>query len=357
MASSPVDIVIFAPLAPIFGVLLLWFIQLLFIEFQKLLLSKIKRNHPALCRFTNFTGILFQTICHAMGYTVTKSGIAHFKVTVHYGKVKPKKEREGLFEWISNSFLFIGPFFIPAMLILGCFLLITGGIETVQSVEYTFAECSINFFTNIYVLLEKFFVLMVNIDLLHPVQLGFFILLVFLGFGIRPSYIGEDKRRKVDMLYDLTNIKNHVFRKPLYIVLLFLFPYLLSYLSVLTKTSLYVFLFSILGWLSVVAIVALFIAQMITMLIKTTDEIPGRWKLLPYITLLTSYVLMRALFYSYPIDFYLTISLIVMILSTIIVTFLLLNYKTNKFKTNLSMKSLRKKNKEDPDGTRRIIEQ
>jgi len=345
---------VFAPLAPIFGVLLLWFIQLLFIEFQKLLLSKIKRSHPAFCRFTNFIGILFQTICHAMGYTVTKSGIAHFKVTVHYGKVKPKKERGDLFEWVSNSFLFVGPFFIPAMLLLGCFLLMTEGVETVLSVEYTFAESAINFFTNVYILLEKFFTLMVSIDLLHPVQLGFFILLIFVGLGIRPSYIGEDKRRKVDMLYDLDNIKNHIFRKPAYVALLFLMAYLVFYIFWGLNYGWYVFLFSILGWLSVVSIIALFVAQMIIALIKTTDEIPGRLKYIPYFTLPTSYILMRIFFYVLNIDIvgFKTISLFVMCVSTFIVTFLLLYYKTNKFKTKTTMKSLRKKKKEDPDGTR-----
>jgi len=348
MNGSPVDIIIFAPLAPIFGVALLWFIQLLFIEFQKLLLSKIKRNHQAFCRFTNFIGILFQSICHALGFTVTKSGIAHFKVTVDYGRVKPKKNRKGLFEWISNSFLFIGPFFLPALLILGCFVLINGGIDVTSSVNYTFAEGVINFFSNVYVLLEKFIILLVRIDLLHPVQLAFFILLVFLGLGIRPSYIGEDKRRKVDMMYDLRNIWSHITRKPLYVILLFLLAYVLSYLSVLFNTNWYVFLFSILGWLSVTSIVALFIAQVIILLIKTTDEIPGRLKILTYITLPLSYIIMRMIFFVFSVEIYgyKTISLLVMILSTVLVTFLLLYYKTNKFKTKINMKSLKKKTKE-----------
>ena len=63
MAVSPVDIIVFAALAPILGVLLFWFIQLLFIESQKYLLSKIRKKHEPLCNFTNFAGILFQTIC------------------------------------------------------------------------------------------------------------------------------------------------------------------------------------------------------------------------------------------------------------------------------------------------------
>ena len=121
MTVSPVDVVVFAPLAPLFGVLLFWFIQLMFIESQKYLLSKIWGQHKPLCRFTNFLGILYQTICHALGYTVTKSGISNFYISINYGKVAPKKEKKGIFEWMSNSFLFIGPFFIPSLLLLICF--------------------------------------------------------------------------------------------------------------------------------------------------------------------------------------------------------------------------------------------
>ena len=66
MDGSPLDIIIFAPLALIFGVILFWFIQLLFIESQKYFLSLISHNHDALIRFSNFICVLFQTICHAL---------------------------------------------------------------------------------------------------------------------------------------------------------------------------------------------------------------------------------------------------------------------------------------------------
>ena len=55
-----IDIVVFAPLAPILAALLLWFIQLLFIQSEKFLLGKIRPKHESLCKFTNFLGILFQ---------------------------------------------------------------------------------------------------------------------------------------------------------------------------------------------------------------------------------------------------------------------------------------------------------
>lgn len=92
MEGSIVDILIFAPFAPILGVLLFWFIQLLFIESEKYFLSKIRSKHEPLCRFTNFLGILFQTICHTLGYTVTKSGISDFYISVDYEKWHQKKK-------------------------------------------------------------------------------------------------------------------------------------------------------------------------------------------------------------------------------------------------------------------------
>jgi len=362
MAGSPVDIIIFAPLAPLFGVILFWFIQLLFIESQKYLLSKIRSKHEPLCRFTNFLGILFQTVCHALGYTVTKSGISSFYISIDYGKVAPKKEKKGIFEWLSNGFLFIGPFFIPSFLILIClYFLMSTGFDTsipvtVIETEYTFAGQMITFGTNLYIFSEAFFGFLFNIDLLHPAHFGFIILLIFIGMGIRPSHIGEKKREKVDMLYDLKNIKNNILQKPLYLSILFLLSYIFFYVSLLLKQSWYVYLFSVFGWLSIIAISSLAVTHIILLLVRTTDEIPGYWKFVPYIVVLVSYVLMRLVFYFLPADFTNSISLLVMTLSTILSVVLLLKYKTNKFKTKTSMKSLRKRKIEDEtDVPRRII--
>ena len=113
MAGAPIDIILFAPLAPLLGVLLFWFIQLLFIESNKYFLGKIGKKHEPLLRFTNFIGILFQTICHALGFTVTKSGIAHFKVTVHHGVVKPKKEKKASLNGWLIRFYSLGLFSFP----------------------------------------------------------------------------------------------------------------------------------------------------------------------------------------------------------------------------------------------------
>ena len=342
MAVSPVDILIFAPLAPILGVLLFWFIQLVFIESQKYLLSKIRPKHEPFCNFTNFIGILFQTICHALGYTVTRSGISQFQLNIYYGRVKPKKEKTGIFEWISNSFLFLGPFFIPAALLLIClFFLINGGFETTTAAEYTFAEGMINFGSNLYSFSKSFFSFLFTMDLLHPAQLGFLLLLIFLGLGIRPSYIVEEQRRKVDMVYDLKNIKSHILLRPLYIILLFLLAYVIFYVSLLLSQSWYSNLFSIFGWLSIISIVSLIVAHLLTLLIKIADNIPKYWKMLLYLTIPISYVVIRLIFYFFPSSYTTTISLLFTIFLTVIVTILLLKFKTNKFKSKTEMKKVR----------------
>jgi hypothetical protein len=360
MEGSIVDILIFAPLAPILGVLLFWFIQLLFIESEKYFLSKIRSKHEPLCRFTNFLGILFQTICHALGYTVTKSGISDFYISVDYGKVAPKKENKGIFEWVANVFLFIGPFFIPAFLLLLCLLFSPVSFEIaspphILELKYTFGGQITAFGASLYAFAKSYFEFLFTLDLLHPGHFGFLLILIFLGMGIRPSYIGEQKQEKVDMLYDLKNIWSLITRKPLYIIILFLIGYVIFYISLFFNQNWYVALFIIFGWLSIISIMSIVIANMLLFLIKTTDEIPGFWKFIPYITLPVSYILTRLLFFYFPTDFTTTISLIVMALSTVVVTYLLLNYKTNKFKSKLVMKLFNKEDKVENDERWRAV--
>jgi len=359
MEGYSIDIVIFAPLAAILGVLLFWFIQLLFIQSEKYLLEKIRDKHEPLCRFTNFLGILFQNICHALGYTITKSGISDFYISVDYGRVSPKKERTGIFEWIANGFLFIGPFFIPSCLLLLCLILLkVQGLEVVVpgniiGTEYTFGGQITIFGASLYNFSENYFGFLTNIDLLHPGHFGFLLLLIFLGMGIRPSYIGEKKHEKIDMLYDLKNIWSLISFKPLYIIILFVITYIFFHISILFNHFWYVDLFSILGCLSIISISALVIADAIIILIKTTDEIPGKSRVLPYITLPSSYIISRVLFFYLPSDFTKNASLVIMILSTILVTFLLLKYKTKKFNTKTGMKPLRGKDDKEKKGKRR----
>jgi len=343
MSVSPLDVIVFAPLAPLFGVLLFWFIQLLFIESQKYQLSKIWDKHKPFCRFTNLLGIVYQTFCHALGYTVTKSGISNFYISVDYGKVDPKKEKKGIFEWTSNAFLFVGPFFIPSLLLTIFFLLISDrNIEIAQSIEYGFAEGMINFGTNLFAFSENLFLLIANIDLLHPPHIAFLVLLIFLGMGIRPSYIRQEKHRKVDMLYDLNNIREHIFKKPIYIVVLILLAYIFFYISVLINTNWYVLLFSIFGWLSIIAIVSIVIAHLIILLIRVTDNLTKIFKILTYINIPLSYALMRLLLiYILPNEYIASISLLIMLISTCLIVLLLMKIKTNKLKTKSKMKDLR----------------
>jgi hypothetical protein len=364
MDASPLDIVIFAPLAPIFGVILFWFIQLLFIESQKVLLSKIRARHEPLCRFTNFLGLLFQTICHALGYTVTKSGIASFYLSVDYGKVSPKKEKKGVFEWVSNTFLFIGPFFLPAsFLMLLLYLFAPQSFITISTVQgeaaYTFAGQMITFGSNLYTFSEGFFGFLFTMDLFHPGHLGFLLVLIFLGMGIRPSYIAEKKVEKIDMMYDLRNIKNHLMEKPHYLFLLLLFCYMFFYVSLMLQQHWYVGIFSGLGWLSIIAIASLLITHALLLLMKTTDPLPGFQRWVPFLMLPISYVSFRGIFFVFHTDNVYSLSLLGMILVTILVVLLLRRRpskkETNTFKTGIDMKSLRKLTEGGNNGTRRII--
>lgn len=353
MEGSAIDVVVFAPLAPIFGVLLFWFIQLLFIESEKYLIEQIRSKHGPLCRFTNFLGIFFQSICHALGYTVTKSGISEFILSVNYGKVAPKKERKGVFEWVANVFLFIGPFFIPAFILLVCLLILISkgfGIISAPSLTYTFGGQIITFGTSLHYFSVNFFGFLGNIDLFHPGHFGFLLLMIFLGMGIRPSYIGEEKPERIDIFYDLKNILNLILHKPLYLIILFFFAYLFFHLSRFLNLELYVGLFIVFGWLSIISIVSIIISDMIMIFIRTTDEIPGSWRLIPFIILPSTYILLRILFYYVSTEYGLSISLLGMILITSIITYLLLKSKSDRFKTERDIKSLKKKAKVEKNG-------
>jgi hypothetical protein len=346
--GSAIDIVVFAPLAPILGVVLFWFIQLLFIESEKYLLDKVRPKHEALCRFTNFLGILFQTICHALGYTVTKSGISDFYLSVNYGKVSPKKQKSGIFEWVSNAFLFIGPFFLPAILLLLCLIfLMQGGFNVstpghLETIEYTFGGQLSTFGASLHSFSTHLFTYLFNIDLFHPANFGFLLLLIFLGLGMRPSHIGEEKKAKIDMIYDLRNIWNLITHKPLYILVLILFSYNIFYISLWAEANWFVAIFSFLGWLSVISIISLIIAQALLLLIRVTDFIPGKTRIIPFFMMPISYILMRVLFYFVEFELANFTSLLGMILIVICVTYILLKVKADKFKSRRNIKSSKK---------------
>jgi hypothetical protein len=344
MANVPldIDVLLLAVLAPILGVVAFWFLQLIFIEIQKWMLAKLRHNHEAFCRFTNFVGILFQTICHALGYTVTRSGIASFQVTVNYGKVSPRKEKIGVFAWIANSFLLLGPFFIPAGLVLLLSYIVIGkGFVFPLPASYTFLESLTNFGGSLFTFAREFLNFLIHIDLFDPLNVGFLLVLLFFGLGIRPSYIGEERKAKIDMIHDLRNIKNHLIQKPLYILVIILVIYAFYFLCLFVQTNWYMALFSVFGWISLTAIIALLLTYLVLLLIKITDAIARWWKTMPFLTLPVSYTCARIFFSYYPTQYVESVSLLVMIVSTSIVTILLIKYKkTNRFKTATKMKHM-----------------
>ncbi|MCX6661287.1 MAG: hypothetical protein NTY91_01915 [Euryarchaeota archaeon] len=338
-----IDVLFVAALAPILGVAAFWFLQIFFIEIQKRLLSRLRHRHEVFCRFTNYIGILFQTISQALGYTVTRSGIAAFQVSVNYGKVEPKKEKEGVFEWVARSFLIFGPFFIPAGLVLLISYFIIGkGFIFPTPVQYTFVESLTGFWGSLSTFADEWVGFLVNIDLLNPLHIGFLFVLLFFGLGIRPSYIGQERKEKIDIFYDLRHMKDHLVEKPLYIVVIILFLYVFYMLSLFFNPVVYIGLFTIFGWMSLTAIIAILLTFPVLLMIRATDEIQPHWKLIPLVTLVVSYVVARVFFIYFPTKEVERVSLLVMLLSTILITLVLIKYKrTNRFKTATKMKHVR----------------
>ncbi len=345
MATVPLDadVLVLAPLALIIGVTALWLLQLLCIDLDKRMLARLKHQHEALARFTNFTGVLFQGLSHALGYTVTHSGVAHFQVTVNYSKVEPKREKQGVFAWTSTLLLYLGPFLVPTgiMLLLGSFVL-SNGFSFPRSVQYTFAQTMTNFGVTLLTFMQSMGHFLSSMDLLNPVHVLFLLILLFLGLGIRPSYIGEERKEKINFLYDLKNVTMHFIKKPLYIIVFFAVVYVLFLVSVAFNANWYVVLFSVLGLLSVIGIVALLLAFLLLALVWSSDKIAPGWRLVPFLALPISYGAMRVLFFYVPRGNILGWSLLGMVLSTALVTYLLIKYRrTNRFKTEGRMKHTR----------------
>jgi len=344
MANVPlnIDSLVGAALAPVLGVIAFWFLQLIFIEIQKRILTRLRHPHEAFCRFTNFIGILFQTICHALGYTVTRSGIATFHVTVNYGTVEPKKEKTGVFEWIATSFLLLGPFFIPAGLVLLYSVIVIGNAFVFPAAAtYTFVETITNFGVSMSTFAQRFLNFLIHVDLFNPLHIGFLFVLLFFGLGIRPSYVGEERKAKIDMIHDLKNIFYHLRKKPLYILVIILGLYAFYFLSLFLNQNWYIALFSVFGWISLTAIIALLLTYLLLFLIRSTDHIRGWWKAVAYLAAPVSYVIVRIIFLYFPVPQGDSISLLFMIVCTCIVTILLIKYKkTNRFKTATKMKHM-----------------
>jgi len=346
MGWEIVDKFLFAPLAPILCIILFWSIQLLLIESMKHLLRKIWNKHQSLCRFTNLVGLFFQAFSHAIGYTITKCGVSHFYISVDESKVEPKKQARGAVEWVTKVFLFVGPFFVPAFLI---FILLFLGYNTAfkfaSSSFYHFSDGLIIFGDGLAYFSQKFSELLINLDFLNPFHVFFLLFVIFVGLGIRPLYIGREEKRKINIIYDLQNIKELLSEKPRYILFLFAFFYVFYYVCLLFNLSWYINLMLFFGWLSVIAIIAIVIAHFVILLIKNVDQILPFWNLFPYVTMVLSYLLSRILFN--PFSFRYSISIAIMIVSTFIVTLFLRRFKTNKLKTRLGIKKLKDLEVED----------
>ncbi|HVQ00177.1 MAG TPA: hypothetical protein VMT57_01555, partial [Candidatus Thermoplasmatota archaeon] len=218
----------------------------------------------------------------------------------------------------------------------------TKGFSFPTSVQFTFAQTMTNFGVTLSTFMQSMVRFLTNMDLLNPVHVLFLLILLFLGLGIRPSYIGEERKEKINFLYDLKNVTMHFIKKPSYIVVFFAVVYGLFLLSLGLKTNWYVVLFSVLSLFSVIGIVALLLAFLLLMLVWASDKIAPGWRLVPFLTLPISYGAVRILFFYVPHDNILGWSLLVMICATIVVTYLLIKYKkTNRFKTVGRMKHTR----------------
>ena len=335
MDYSLVDTLLFAPLAPLLALLLFWFIQLLMIESLKHHLSRIWENHGALCRFSNFIGVFFQALAHSAGYTLTGIGVAEFTLSVSESKVSPKKEKKGVPEWVANLFLAFGPFFLPPLII---FLLLLTSPDIHIMLEnlvvnegYTFSSMLISFGSLLYQFGITFLTLVTSLDLLNPFHLCFLLLFLFFGLGIRPSYIGEEHKR-VGMLHDLALIKKTLLNHPLYVIATLTVTYLLFYLFFLLQLPFYVVIFSFLGWLALIAIVAIISSHLLVAVFLLSDQLPSYKRFLPFIVPVVSYILLRLLFLVFPTRLQYAISLLLTIFITLLVGFLLLRFETNKLK-------------------------
>ena len=337
------EVLFVAALAPVLGVIAFWFLQMVLIEFQKRLLSRLKYHHEAFCRFTNYIGILFQAISQALGYTVTRSGVSSFQVTVNYEKVEPRKEKEGVFDWVARSFLLFGPFFIPAGLVLIISYFVIGrGFVYPTPVSYSFVESLAGFWMSLSSFATMLGGFLINMDLFNPLHIGYVFVLLFLGLGIRPSYIGQERKEKIDILHDLIRIKDHLIEKPLYLLLIILFLYMFYVLSLFLNPQVYIGLFVIFGWMSLTAIIAILLTIPLLLLIWATDAIQPRWNIVPYFSVPVSYIVTRVCFIFYPVNAVERVSLLAMVLLTVLVTIALIKYKrTNRFKTATKMKHVR----------------
>jgi hypothetical protein len=340
---SATDVVTFIvlPFFLVLAVVGLWFAQLIVIEGQKRFLHSLKHHHESLIRFTNFVGILFQSLCQWLGYEVTLSGVSEFHISMNDGTVTPKREKTGVLKWIADGFLFLGPFLLPAGLLLlaGYFVFQTG--YTIPAASFTIQGQAVAFGTALVGFTQAFVLFLGNLDLLNPVQFGFLVLLMFCGLGIRPSYLGERRKEKVDLFTDLGNIKSLFLAKPLYILIIFVFIYVVAFISFVTEGSWFLGLVTVFAWIALIAILTLVLTFVLLIFLRALDEIRAGWRYVPFVAMVVSYLGFRVLFWFAPIQHAGGASLFAMLGVTLAVTISLLKWKTNTFKASASMKHRR----------------
>jgi hypothetical protein len=187
---------------------------------------------------------------------------------------------------------------------------------------------------------KAFISFLAHLDLFNPVHAGFLLLLLFLGLGIRPSYLEGKHKEPVDMFTDLRHFRDLLLFRPRYLVGLLLIFYVFFAVSFFTTSALYLAFFAVLGWVSLVAIFALIITALLLLFIRATDEVDGPLHAVPFLTIPASYVALRGVFLVVPVDNVAGLSLLGTIVATLVVTGLLLR-TTNRFKPSTSMRRRR----------------
>lgn len=344
MDLSILDTFLIAPLAPIAGIVLFWFIQLLFAESLKILLREIWENHKAFCRFSNFVALFFQFISHALGYTLTGIGVGEYSLSVKDVKVSPKKEKKGLPLFVANLFLVLGPFFIPPLIVFLIFLPFFKGFAIDGC--YTFSSSLISFGSLLQQFGVDFLGFLLSLDLSNPFHIIFLIIFLLVGLGIRPSFIEEEEKR-VGMIDDLLKIKDLIFSHPYFVVSLLVFLYILFYVFYFLSLPFYVLIFSFFGWLSMISITSLLLAHFVVFLIFASDRLPSFKRFLPFLFLIASYIIYRLVFHALKTGFALQLSNILCLFTTFVAVLLLLRLETNKLKMDKEM--VKTEEREDGD--------
>lgn len=147
------------------------------------------------------------------------------------------------------------------------------------------------------------------------------------------------------MMDDLLIMKNLIYDHPYYVVLGVLLCYVFFIISFFLNQGWYVLLFSVLGWLSIIAIISIIVAHFLVLLIRATDSIDSAWRFLPYLIIFVSYALARLFFMYYPFPYEHPLSLSTMLLSTAATAFLLRNRQNkqgDKLNTTKDINDLKK---------------